>query len=290
MKRMSRRKFIGATAAIVAGAGGYGALIEPQRLDVTSHRLNSANSTERDPILRVAHITDLHLQQVNAGLRRLSEAVHRARPHLIVLTGDSIDDRSKLPQLAAFLATLPAKPMKLATLGNWEHWARVDIDELSAQYRRHGCRLLVNETAGFSFRGAHVLITGLDDSTGGVPRMDKALSGITTSPNHLLLAHSPAFRDNIVAANGSSANGGHTFTCVLSGHTHGGQVAAFGFAPLRPPGSGRYVAGWYRDAEPHLYVSRGIGTSVLPVRFGATPELALFEWRVTPDHVPTSRI
>jgi predicted MPP superfamily phosphohydrolase len=64
---------------------------------------------------------------------------------------------------------------------------------------------------------------------------------------------------------------------MLSGHTHGGQVTVGGWAPLVPPGSGRYVRGWFRgDGAPPLYVSRGIGTSVLPIRFGATPELAVF--------------
>lgn len=66
-------------------------------------------------------------------------------------------------------------------------------------------------------------------------------------------------------------------TLMLSGHTHGGQIAVGGWAPLVPPGSGRYVRGWFRgDGAPPLYVSRGIGTSVLPLRFGATPELAVF--------------
>lgn len=53
-----------------------------------------------------------------------------------------------------------------------------------------------------------------------------------------------------------------------------------GWAPLRPPGSGRYVNGWYRERKPHLYVSRGIGTSVLPLRFGAPPEVACFDWQL----------
>jgi len=69
-------------------------------------------------------------------------------------------------------------------------------------------------------------------------------------------------------------------TAMLAGHTHGAQVAAFGYAPVRPWGSGRYVAGWYRDAWPHLYVSRGIGTSVLPFRPGSPPEVAVFDWHL----------
>ncbi len=60
---------------------------------------------------------------------------------------------------------------------------------------------------------------------------------------------------------------------MLSGHTHGGQLSLFGFAPLRPNGSGRYVSGWYRDGAIALYVSRGLGVSILPVRIGVVPEI-----------------
>jgi hypothetical protein len=65
---------------------------------------------------------------------------------------------------------------------------------------------------------------------------------------------------------------------MLAGHTHGGQVAPFGIATVLPRGCGRYVAGWYREGGPPLFVSRGIGTSSLPVRIGASPELARFDW------------
>jgi hypothetical protein len=72
----------------------------------------------------------------------------------------------------------------------------------------------------------------------------------------------------------------HPVDLLLAGHTHGGQVAPFGLALTLPSGSGRYVAGWYRDAGPPMYVSRGIGTSLIPVRLGATPELVRFEWQL----------
>jgi len=65
---------------------------------------------------------------------------------------------------------------------------------------------------------------------------------------------------------------------MLAGHTHGGQIAPFGWTPFRPRGSGRYVGGWYRDTVPALYVSRGIGTSVIDARHRAVPEVPVFDW------------
>ena len=63
----------------------------------------------------------------------------------------------------------------------------------------------------------------------------------------------------------------------LSGHTHGGQVTLFGRPFWTPRGSGRFVAGWYETPSCRLYVSRGVGMSILPIRFGARPEVAVFE-------------
>jgi predicted MPP superfamily phosphohydrolase len=65
---------------------------------------------------------------------------------------------------------------------------------------------------------------------------------------------------------------------MLAGHTHGGQIRFFGFAPVLPRGSGGYVSGWYRGrSRLPMYVSRGIGTSLLRARFGAPPEIPVFE-------------
>jgi predicted MPP superfamily phosphohydrolase len=53
-------------------------------------------------------------------------------------------------------------------------------------------------------------------------------------------------------------------------------VNLLGITPFLPKGSGDYVKGWFRDGRPNLYVSRGIGTTILPVRLGARPEVAVF--------------
>ena len=67
---------------------------------------------------------------------------------------------------------------------------------------------------------------------------------------------------------------------MLSGHTHGGQLQVLGWAPVLPRGSGGYVSGWYRKVRPYLYVSRGLASSVVPLRLGAPPEVACFDWHL----------
>jgi len=81
-----------------------------------------------------------------------------------------------------------------------------------------------------------------------------------------LLQHSPGFFEN-------TELGTQRFALCLSGHTHGGQIAIFGWAPWTPPGSGSFVAGEYMTRLGRLFVTRGIGTSVIPLRIGARPEI-----------------
>lgn len=149
----------------------------------------------------------------------------------------------------------------------------------------------MNRSASVELGGARVLLTGLDDATAGVPRIREAVDVGAPSLNHLVLAHSPVYRDLLSAdlrpatSLGPMPPQAEAIPVIepeymLSGHTHGGQVKFFGWAPLRPRGSGRYVSGWYRDRKPHLYVSRGLGTSILPMRFGVPPEVASFTWHL----------
>ncbi len=273
---MQRRRFLaalGATGVAALGATGVAALglegcwLEPHRLAVTTHRLGAP-----DAPIRAVHLPDLHLRSLGRLRETVASAVHYLAPDLILLTGDAVDRWDQLPLLDDFLGQLPSSATLIATLGNWEHWGGLDLAALGRLYERHGGTLLVNRSLLVERRGRRVRITGLDDSTAGLPNLDHALSGVAPEPVHLLMAHSPAYRDK-------ATFGEHRFTAMLSGHTHGGQINLLGWRPALPPGSGRYVAGWYRDGDglPPLYVSRGVGTSVVPVRLGAVPELAVFE-------------
>lgn len=205
-----------------------------------------------------------------------------------------VDRADQLPTLAASLGLLPSGLPTYATLGNWEHWSGVDLNRLASTYAAAGARLLVSQSLRLDHAGRSLLVTGLDDATAGRPQIQAALAGVAPSRNHVLLAHSPVYRDQMTSYGGRAAVGveipglhldlgRYAPEYMLSGPTHGGQVQLLGWAPLRPPGSGDYMSGWYRGSRPYLYVSRGTGTSILPVRFGAPPEVALFQWYLQPE-------
>ena len=263
----TRRRFLLAAGAAAAAAGIEALWLEPRRVTVTRHRMGEGSRP-----LRVVQLSDLHLQDIHQFEIDVASTVSDLAPDVIVLTGDSIDKRDRLPVLGEFLRTLAAQTPKYAVLGNWDYWSGAPVTALRAVYERHHCRLLVNETAMHEHDGRSLHITGTDDLIGGKP--DLGLTSDTAgSPHvHVLLAHCPAYRERVehLAAG--------RFACMLSGHTHGGQICFLGYAPVLPRGSGGYVSGWYRGrSRLPMYVSRGIGTTLLRARFGASPEVSLFE-------------
>jgi predicted MPP superfamily phosphohydrolase len=272
---MTRRDFLSLGALGVAALGTDAFAIEPNRVEVTRHRLGRPDGSQP---LRIAQLSDLHLRAVGFHERRVAARVTELATDLVLLTGDSIDRADKLRELDEFLALLPASISKYAILGNWERWARVGLDRLAAVYAGHGCRLLVNESAEIQHGERRLLITGLDDLLGGRPDLTHALRGMSPTANHLLLEHCPGYRGDPVLNSADRTSAGFHMQYMLSGHTHGGQIAPLGWAPHTPRGSGRYVSGWYAQESPQLYVSRGIGTTVIPARIGSVPEIAFFEW------------
>lgn len=244
--------------------------VEPARLEVLQHDLRV---DQQRPGLRVVQLSDLHLQTLDAHSLAVVRQVQTLRPDLVVLSGDMIDRSEALPVLAAFLQALgPVRTV--AVPGNWEHWSEVDFVALQTLFQsRPDGRLLLNERWSFNHAGRTVEVIGLDDFTAGHPDL-QLLSPDGGADVSLLVQHSPGFFDKVEVGQRMQMS---RFDLCLSGHTHGGQIAFWGWAPFRPVGSGRFVTGFYDVPGCRLFVSKGVGTSVLPVRWGVAPEVVVFD-------------
>jgi predicted MPP superfamily phosphohydrolase len=219
--------------------------------------------------VRVVQISDLHIQHFKERESRLAQSLLDLKPDVIAFTGDIIDDPKNQQPLESFLRALEPVP-RVAVLGNWEYWSGIDIGWLRTIYESSpDSHLLVNATVLVRVQGREHKFVGLDDFTAGKPKTS-IIQHPTSEPTTIVLQHSPGIFHRTT---GSSKN-----QICLSGHTHGGQVTFFGRALWTPPGSGDFLAGWYQTTECRLYVSRGIGTSILPIRFGAPPEIAVFDF------------
>ncbi len=240
--------------AVLVGADAT--LVEPYRIELTRH-------TVRAPIrerLVIAHLSDLHTHGFGSREQEVVALLDRERPDLIVVTGDVVDGGDLGPARELF-AKLHARLGVWVVRGNWENWKPPanDVSTIAS----YGATLLVNE--GRLVR-PDVWLAGVDDPMSGAADLAAALRGAPKDAARVALFHSPEAFDRFAPA----------IDLAFAGHTHGGQVRLplFGAVWL-PPGSGRYVAGWYSAESTQLFVSRGVGTSILDVRFLCRPEVAI---------------
>jgi len=261
-------------AAATAGAAALDAFaLEPRWLDVVEHEVPVPKLPRSLDGFTIAQVTDAHLADLGWVEREVVKAVRRYQVGLVVMTGDIVDHPAGLAVLAELGSALRESGAEvLATLGNWEHWAGFVPEGLAAEYRRFDARLLLNEAVAV----AGLTVASTDDGYAGAPRWDQTLANLGAldpSSPRILLTHSPAMFDLAPVEV-------PRFDLSLAGHTHGGQLRVGSLAPLLPPGSGRFVAGFYETRLGRAYVSRGTGTSIVPARFLCRPELPVFRLRV----------
>jgi hypothetical protein len=237
---------------------GYAFFIEPHWIEVTHHRVQVTGLKQP---LKVAHLTDLHLRRWGRRDEALLRLLDEQKPDLIVITGDTSSPGVTDEDRYRLLSKLQAPLGVYAVRGNWELWA--PMEDEAGLYRKAGIHSLMNESQPVRDT---VWLVGLDDALAGTPDLEKAFSGMPPGQPCVTLMHSPAIFDEAAGK----------CPLALAGHTHGGQVRLPGVGALwLPPGSGNYEAGWYERNGSKLYVSRGLGNSILDLRFLCRPELAI---------------
>ncbi|WP_091869614.1 metallophosphoesterase [Pricia antarctica] len=224
--------------------------------------------------IKLIHLSDLHINSIKSFHKTMAERINNERPDALFVTGDSVNSKRGVPILDAFLSMIDYDIPKFAIMGNVDYTGRVNSATLRETYKKHNGKLLINQNHKLKVRDRTVNIVGVDDYLCGYPDFLKASRDLDLSVDTIVLNHCPAYRDEIDAIN---AKLGQKIKLILSGHTHGGQITFFGKAIFTPHGSGNYVKGWYKNALSSLYVSKGIGTRGLPLRFGSRAEAIIFQ-------------
>ncbi len=270
---ISRRKLIKTGLALTSTALFLDAFwIEESFIQTKEFYLNNASKDANNNI-KIVQLSDIHIQIVNSPLVHLAEMLNKLQPDLIVFTGDVLDRPENITVFKRFIGLIDVHIPKAAILGNWEYWANVRLEQLNVIYENNNCKLLINQGTQYKLKEKIFSITGVDDFVAGKPNITEALKLYLPSDYHIILNHCPQYTDQIRSALPSNIKS----DLILSGHTHGGQVNLFGFCPYLPRGSGKYVKGWY-SGNPKMYVSKGIGTSIFPIRLGARAEVAIFNF------------
>lgn len=250
----------------------YAWAIEPNWIEVTRHEAWFKNLPEEFNGLVVAHLSDLHMRGYGARERRVLEKLAEAKPGVIAITGDFTRDGSDPAAIRTFLKDLQRlnPPFGIwAVLGDYDHWYPPAANDGAVRkfFSDAGIALLVNEWGRIGKGFDTMTLVGVDDPFTGADNLGNALRGTQRTPFAILLTHAPQM---FMKADLTK------FDLVLAGHTHGGQVRLPGIGALwLPAGSEGYDSGWFYGITAQMYVTRGIGTSILPIRFLCRPEIAL---------------
>ena len=255
-------------------AAAYRALWwEPRHVRLTFRTLALPAWPERLDGLRVAVIADLHTGAPHVSLSKLTRVVERVNaeePDLVALLGDYVDPRvtgaTRIPiaEVASALAGLEAPLGAVAVLGNHD-WAEGGRETTSA-FREAGISVLENEAVSV---GRGLWVTGLADAGSRAPDLVAALAAVPERAPVLLLSHNPDVFPEVPEG----------VSLTLSGHTHGAQVDLPLVRDRVTPSrfGAHYAGGVFEERGRLLFVSRGVGTSRLPARFLAPPEVALLK-------------
>ncbi|MEJ7847145.1 MAG: metallophosphoesterase [Pyrinomonadaceae bacterium] len=236
-----------------------------ERVEITLNRL-----PKKLDGFKIIHLSDTHHSPFTSleHIARTVKIANRLKPDMFILTGDYVShEASYIEPVAKVLGELESEFGTFACLGNHDHWT--DPDLVTNNLREHGITVLVNEGFRFEARGCSFWLAGVDDHMVGKTDLPSALRGSFPDEMKLLLAHNPIiFRKSVKAG----------VDLTLSGHTHGGQIK------IRDKDKGmirrrKLTAGLHERQDSQIYITRGIGTVVLPVRYQCPPEISLLELR-----------
>ncbi|MBA3240678.1 MAG: metallophosphoesterase [Acidobacteria bacterium] len=247
------------------------AFAEPYQLAVERHAVALPRLPRELDGLRIVHLSDIHHSPFTGReqVERAVEVANSLQPDIIALTGDYIShEREYIQPCAEMLGRLRARRGVYAVLGNHDNW--VDAPLITDLFRAEGIKVLVNEGMRFEDCGASFWLAGVDDTMVGLEDLPLALAGSREDELKLLLAHNPVILRRAARAG---------VDLVLSGHTHGGQITWRSERSASGRVRRRILRGLGRRGNTQIYVTRGLGTVVLPLRYGCLPEVSLLQLR-----------
>jgi len=276
------RVTLAAAGLISLSLAGWAFWLEPASLDVRRVTLAVPRWHPEHRGLKLILLTDLHVGAPHAGLaklRRIVEQVNAEGPDAVLIAGDFVIGGEggeggvaggtfvEPEAIAAELKRLRAPLGVHAVLGNHDWW--YDGGHVAGALAGAGVKVLENQAVRLEAGGRGFWLAGIADLWTRKPDVEAALAQVSDDDPVLFLTHNPDIFPRVPAR----------VSLTLAGHTHGGQVhlPLLG-RPIVPSRFGqRYALGHVVEGGRHLFVSGGLGTSIIPVRFRVPPEIVVLQ-------------
>ena len=261
---------------LVGGVVCWGFFIEPNRLVVPQETLELQHWPAGLSGLKIAVLSDLHIGSAyidERKVRLIVERTNQLQPDLIVILGDYITGNGRTshrvePEVfAPLLKDLRASYGVYSVLGNHDWW--YNGQKVRHTLEANGIRVLEDEVATIDVRGNPLWLVGLGDLWTRPQRINQTLAQVPENATIIALTHNPDIFPQVPGR----------VNLLLAGHTHGGQVRLplIGAVVQSSRYGERYQKGHVVENGHDLFVTTGIGTSIVPVRFGVPPEIVLLQ-------------
>jgi len=270
---MNRRTFLklGIWGGIGALISSYPIFIERYIILVNTYKIPVPNLPTEFNKIRIVHLTDLHLGFLVPEflINYVVEKANSLNGDIIVCTGDYIHERNKtnhINRVWPILSKLQAKLGVYNVLGNHDHWGNFERSLYwlikSGQNIRHSAKSIERQ-------GKRIWIGGAGDLWEDDLGIDLAFRNVPENECKILLAHNPDTADESFKTR---------IDLIISGHTHGGQVnIPFYGTPILPVKNKKYSSGLITSENTTIFINKGIGWAVYPVRFNCSPEIAILQ-------------
>lgn len=282
MKTISRRQFLKLTGCV--GLFGlvtsYLVFVERYIVVMNTYRIPVPNLPQAFSGFRIVQIADLHygllvpLSLIRSVIARANRVAH----DVTLCTGDYVHEKRSTKQIDTvwpLIASLKAPSGVFSVLGNHDHWADTNRSQYWLTQTRQDLR---HKAVRLERNGSRLWLVGAGDLWEDHKNLDDLMSKIPESECRLVLAHNP---DTVDTGFSSRVD------LMISGHTHGGQVnIPFLGTPILPVRNKNYSSGLKTSPRgTKIFISKGIGWAVYPLRFNCLPEIAVLE--LVPDGVKT---
>lgn len=268
-RRRRRQWVVWLLAALVLGFLAWGFVWEPAQLVERDYAISLPRWPRQCDGLRADVIADLHTGSPRNGIDKLDHVVQRliaSDSDVVLLAGDYVIlkvllGRYVAPEaVAEHLKPLTASKPVYAVLGNHDWWK--DGPKVRRALESVGVVVLENRAQQVTLRGCRLWLVGVGDLWEGHPDIARAFAEVDDDAPVIAITHNPELFPRIPAR----------ASLVVAGHTHGGQVWLL---PGRPSLRGRHhLAGLFIENGRDLFVTPGIGTSIVPFRFRVPPEIS----------------